>query len=192
MIPASRINPIAAEIPEVLSRNPTSRSLHPRPDGYDNFGNTAPNTNLNNEFGQLDYNMSDRSRMSFDVRHNRWPPTKNDYFGNIATGQHHQPRKLGRHPGRSLHDQSHQRPRPAPELHPSVREPHRSEPGFNPTSLGFPVLHRRQFAIRPAMPYVYFDTSTAFQSLGYNRPPTGPSQSAQLYGSWTKSRATTP
>src|SRR5581483_10816141 len=58
-----------------------------RPDGYDNYGTTANSTNnANSELGRLDYNMSDKSRLSFDVRHNALLATKNDYFQNIATG----------------------------------------------------------------------------------------------------------
>jgi outer membrane receptor protein involved in Fe transport len=44
----------------------------------------------------------------------------------------------------------------------------------------------RVWPARQLLPYVYFDTSTAFQSLGYNQAATRRSQSTQLYGSWTK------
>ena len=61
MIPASRINPITLQYlkffpePNVAGVNSTSR-----PDGYFNYGTTAPNVNqADNESGQLDYNMSD-------------------------------------------------------------------------------------------------------------------------------------
>jgi outer membrane receptor protein involved in Fe transport len=57
--------------------------------------------------------------------------------------------------------------------------------GFNPTSLGFPSYIGAN-TVRPSLPYVYFDTSTAFQSLGFNQAASRPSQSIQLYGSWTK------
>src|SRR5260370_9001127 len=39
---------------------------------------------------------------------------------------------------------------------------------------------------RASLPYFYVDTSTAFQSLGYKQAAKRPSQSAQIYGSWTK------
>jgi hypothetical protein len=87
-IPANRINPIAAKYLQYYpTPNVTAISTTTRPDGYDNYGTTAPATNnFNNELGRLDYNMSDRSRLALDVRHNALAATKNDYFQNIASG----------------------------------------------------------------------------------------------------------
>ena len=72
--------------------------------------------------GRLDYNMSDKSRLSFDVRHNNLLATKNNYFKNIATGTITNRRELGRQPRRSLHGQRHQHSEPAGELHVDQRE----------------------------------------------------------------------
>ena len=84
----ARINPITQQYlkffpaPNVVGVSSTSR-----PDGYFNYGTTAPNTNIaDNQSLQLDYNMSNRSRMSFNVRHNTLDAKKNDYFQNIASG----------------------------------------------------------------------------------------------------------
>ncbi len=98
-IPASRINPITAQYlklypePNVVSGG----SLTSRPDGYDNFGTTAPNTNLaNNETGTLDYNMSDKSRLSLERA-----PQQSDRHQERLLSEHrrrkpHYPRELGR------------------------------------------------------------------------------------------------
>src|ERR1017187_532930 len=65
-----------------------SQNVNPaKPDGLNNF-TTAPNTpdNFANEMGRLDYNMSDKSRMFFDVRHTGYTQSKNNYFDNLSTG----------------------------------------------------------------------------------------------------------
>ena len=187
VIPASRINPITLQYlkffpePNVAGVNSTSR-----PDGYFNYGTTAPNINqADNESGQLDYNMSERSRMSFNVRHNTLAAKKNDYFGNIASGQITSRENWGG----SLDEVYSISPTSILNLrlnytymYESATDPSQ---GFDPTSLGFPSYIGAN-TVRPSLPYVYFDTSTAFQSLGYNQAATRPSQSAQFYASWTK------
>ena len=79
-IPSSQFNPIAVKYlqlypqPNVLPGGSTTA----RPDGYDNYGTTARATNnADSELGRLDYNMGERSRLSFDVRHNSLLATKN-------------------------------------------------------------------------------------------------------------------
>jgi hypothetical protein len=56
-------------------------------DGMDNYISSAPSIdNYNNEFGRIDVNISDRSHLFGDVRHNLRSQTKNNYFANSATG----------------------------------------------------------------------------------------------------------
>ncbi len=56
-------------------------------DGQDNFIANAPSIdNYDNEFGRLDYNVSAADHVFFDMRHNYRSQTKNNYFGNGATG----------------------------------------------------------------------------------------------------------
>ena len=84
------------KIPDDAYLNPIAKAylqLYPEPnvtrgrDGINNFA-SAPNTtdDYSNEMGRLDYNMSDRSRMFFDIRHTDYTQTKNNYFNNIAEG----------------------------------------------------------------------------------------------------------
>ena len=40
---------------------------------------------MRNELGRLDYNMSNRNRISFHARHTDYSQIKNDYFGNQTT-----------------------------------------------------------------------------------------------------------
>jgi len=186
-IPASRINPITAKYlqfypsPNVAGFNTTSR-----PDGYDNYGTTAPATNnFSNELGRLDYNMSDRSRLALDVRHNDLFAKKNDYFQNIASGTITSRENWGS----SLDEVYTLSPSSILNLrlnytflYESSTDP--SE-GTDPASLGFPA-YIAQNSDRPALPYMYFSTSTNYQSLGTNSAAKRPSQSLQLFGSWTK------
>ncbi len=56
-------------------------------DGQDNYITNAPsNDTYNNEFGRVDYNLSARDHIFFDIRHNNRTQVKNDYFGNGITG----------------------------------------------------------------------------------------------------------
>ncbi len=187
IIPTNRINPISQQYlkffaaPNVTGVNSTTRA-----DGYFNYGSTAPNSNLaDNEYLSLDYNMSYRSRMSFNVRHNTLAGKKNDYFENIASGQITSRKNWGG----SLDEVYTLNPTSILNLRLNYtymfESATDSSEGFDPTSLGFPSYIGAN-TVRPSLPYVYFDTTTAFQSLGYNQAASRPSQSVQLYGSWTK------
>ncbi len=56
-------------------------------DGQDNYISNAPSVdNYDNEFGRMDYNLSSLDHVFFDMRHNYRSQTKNNYFGNGATG----------------------------------------------------------------------------------------------------------
>jgi hypothetical protein len=182
-IPSNRISPIAQKY---LAFYPAPNATPLRSDGYFNFGTTAPNTNsADNETGSLDYNMSNKSRMSFNVRHNALFGKKNDYFENIASGQITSRENWGGsldevyavNASNILNIRLNYT-----FMYESSTDP--SE-GFDPSTLGFPSYLAGN-ATRLALPYVSFDTSTAFQSLGYNQAAKRPSQSVQLYASWTK------
>ena len=186
-IPANRINPIAARYLQFYpAPNVTAISTTTRPDGYDNYGATAPATNsFNNELGRLDYNMSERSRLALDVRHNALAAKKNDYLQNIASGTITSRENWGS----SLDEVYTLSPTSVLNLRlnytflfESSTDP---SAGFDPTSVGFPS-YMASNSERPALPYMYFSTSTNYQSLGTNSAARRPSQSLQLFGSWTK------
>lgn len=187
IIPTSRINPIAQQYlkffpePNVVGVNATTRA-----DGYFNYGTTAPNSNVaDNESGQLDYNMSNRSRMSFNIRHNTLAAKKNDYFQNLASGQITARENWGGSVDEVFSVNATNILNLRLNLAYMQESATDSSQGFDPTSLGFPAYIGAN-TVRPSLPYVYFDTSTAFQSLGYNQAASRPSQSAQIYGSWTR------
>ena len=187
IIPTNRINPIAQQYlkffpePNVAGVNATTR-----PDGYFNYGTTAPNTNTaDNESGQLDYNMSYRSRLSANIRHNSLAAKKNDYFQNIASGQITARENWGGSLDEVYSINSNNILNLRLNFTYMYESSTDSSQGFDPTSIGFPGYIGAN-TVRPSLPYVYFDTSTAFQALGYNQAASRPSQSFQLYGSWTR------
>jgi hypothetical protein len=187
-IPASQFNPIAVKYlqfypaPNVVPGGSTTA----RPDGYDNFGTTAKATNnANSELGRLDYNMSVKSRLSFDVRHNALLATKNNYFNNIATGTITNAENWGA----SLDEVYTVNATNILNFRVNytfVNE-NNSDPsvGTNPLDYGFPT-YMASSSDRLALPYMYFSTSTAFASLGTNGASKHPSQSWQLFGTWTR------
>src|SRR5260370_19631987 len=186
-IPANRINPIAARYLQFYrAPNVTAISTTTRSDGYDNYGTTAPATNsFNNELGRLDYNMSERSRLALDVRHNALAAKKNDYLQNVASAAITSREKWGT----SLDEVYTLSPTSVLNLRlnytflfESSTDP---SAGFDSTSVGFPS-YMASNSERPALPYMYFSTSTNYQSLGTNSAARRPSQSLQLFGSWTK------
>jgi hypothetical protein len=84
MIPRDQLNPVAQAL---LNFYPLPNVAPQRPDGYFNYGNTAPTTDdYNNFFGRLDFNATDRNRLFFEARHTDYLQVKNNYFGNLSTG----------------------------------------------------------------------------------------------------------
>lgn len=186
-IPASRMNPIALQYLKYYPEpNVTAINTTTRPNGYDNYGTTAPASNVfNNELGRLDYNMSDRSRLSLDVRHNALFAKKNDYFQNIASGIITDRENWGG----SLDEVYTVSPTSVLNFrlnYTYIREgASDSSAGFDPTALGFPAYLAAN-SQRLALPYISFSPSTNFQSLGNYKAAKSPSQSLQLFATWTK------
>lgn len=83
-LPAQLMNPVALAY---LGFYPGSNNAAARSDGYGNYANSnTTDDNFNNELGRLDWAMSDRSRLSFNIRRTGYLQSKNDYFGNKAAG----------------------------------------------------------------------------------------------------------
>jgi hypothetical protein len=77
------VNPVAAAYMK-LYPEPNATSS---PTGTNNYNSNAPSIDTyDNEFGRLDYNLSDRNHVFFDYRHNHRVQVKNNYFGNNTTG----------------------------------------------------------------------------------------------------------
>ena len=188
IIPTSRINPIAQQYlkffpaPNVNGVNATSR-----PDGYFNYGTTAPNSNVaNNESLQLDYNMSNRSRMSFNTRHNTLAGQEERLLPEHRQRTDHQPRKLGRQRRRGVHHQPHQHPESAVELHLHVRERDGFQRGLRSDVAGLSGSISARIRCGRRCPTSISTPARHFSRWATTRRAIRPSQSVQLYGSWTK------
>ena len=180
-IPQSGFNPIAVNYLKFYGE---PNVVPTKPDGYDNFGsNATKNDHFNNEFGRLDWNMSTRSRLFFDTRHNNLFQYKNNYFGNTSTGQY-----LLRENWRSSLDEVYTfNPTNVLDIRVNFTRMYEanSEPnaGFNPTTVGFPS-YIAATSERLQLPYIVFSSNSAFQNFSDGSASQIPSQSLQLYGSW--------
>jgi hypothetical protein len=187
MIPANRLNPISQAY---LQYYPLP-NITPLANGFDNFGNgNVPVTdNYSNELGRIDYNMSDKSRLAFNIRHNDEFQAKNNYFNNIGTGT-----TLTRENWGGSADEVYTfTPTMLLDLRLNftrLNEVH-GEPseGFNPSSLGFPgyIAGTAQY---PQMPFVGYSGScgsqASIQCLGDTGASKDPSQSLQLFADVVK------
>ncbi len=186
IIPANELNPVAAAYMKLFPEP----NIAGQAGGFGNFGSTAGTPdNYNNELGRLDYNVSDRDHMFFDIRRTDYIQTKNNYFNNVATGS-----ILTRaNWGGSLDnvftvnatnfvdvrlnftrmDEAH----PAPSQ------------GFDPTSLGFPpyMATSSQYLQLPIISFAGATSPTSV-TLGSNSANKLPSQSVQLFGTWVTTR----
>ncbi len=182
IIPTSELNPIALAM---LNYYPLPNIAPQRADGYDNYGSIVPTTdNYNNYMGRLDYNMSDRNKLFFDVRRTDYIQVKNNYFMNNSTSS-----LLTRDNwGSMLDDVVTINPTNILDLHLNFTRMDERHPsptaGFNPTTLGFPSYIAAN-SIYPQLPYVAFSTNSGFQALGQNSASILPSQSMQFYGTWS-------
>jgi hypothetical protein len=180
-IPTNLLNPIALAY---LQYYPAP-NVAGQDNGFQNLGNTSTtNDDYSNQLGRLDYNMNDRSRMFFSIRHNNQFQSKNNYFGNIATGSN----LIRENFGTTLDEVYTLNPTTVFDVRLNftrLREVH-AEPsaGFDPTALGFPsyIARSAQFL---QMPFIGFAGScgsqTSFQCLGDSSASKDPSQSLQLF-----------
>jgi hypothetical protein len=152
--------------------------------GFDNYGSTAPTPdNYNNELGRLDYNITGRDRMFFDVRRTDYSQTKNNYFNNPSTGS-----ILTRaNWGGSLDNVFTVNASNVIDLRANFTRMDEAHPspsvGFDPNSLGFPS-YLANTSTYDQLPNIQFAGATAFTALGSNSANKLPSQSVQLFGTW--------
>jgi len=166
---------------------PEPNAVPQKADGLNNFA-VAPNTpdNFSNELGRMDYNMSERSRLYFDVRHTDYTQSKNNYFGNIATGSI----LFRTNWGASLDEVYTINTRNVADLRVNftrLGEGHDvPSTGFSPSELGFPSYMTANSPYLQ-MPIITF-ASSGFQQIGYTGTGADrlPSQSLQLFPTWLK------
>lgn len=179
-IPQSQISPIAQAY---LKLYPEPNVMVGSPTAVNNFlANATTIDNYNNELGRLDYNMSERSRLFFDVRNAAETQSKNNYFGNPSEGS-----LLYRNPlGSTLDEVYTANPTTVADVRLNftrLAEAHAlPSTGFNPTQLGFPSY------IASDSPYLQMPviSLSTFQSLGASGASNYPSQSLQLFGDLVK------
>ncbi|HWB85738.1 MAG TPA: TonB-dependent receptor [Bryobacteraceae bacterium] len=182
-IPKSELNPIAQAYMQFY---PEPNVAPTRPDGYQNFGNNATtNDDYNNELGRLDYNMSNSSRMFFDIRRTGYSQIKNNYFNNISEGS-----ILFRNNWGGTVDEVYTvNPSNVIDLRVNftrMAEAHAlPSSGYDPTALGFPAYLAGNSEYLQ-LPVISFSSTSGFQSLGASGANTIPSQSGQIFADWMK------
>jgi hypothetical protein len=151
--------------------------------GTNNFLANAPTADdFNNELGRLDYNMSDRSHLSFDIRRTDYSQTKNVYFGNISEGSV----LVRQNWGGAVDEVYSLSPTTAVNVRLNFTRMYEAHTlpsaGFDPTSLGFPSYMGTDSTF-PQLPIIAL---TTFQALGANSANQLPSQSIQFFGDVVK------
>lgn len=186
IIPASLISPVAQAY---LKYYPEPNTTAQGANGFENYvSNFLSTDTYDNELGRMDYNMTDRSHVFFDIRHNDRVQAKNNYFNNVATGT-----DLARENWGASVDEVY-------TLNAStvidarlnftrMNEVH-YEPseGFDPTSLGFPsyIAGTSRYLVMPYIQFGSCGSQTSFQCLGDNSASKDPSQSFQFFGDVVK------
>jgi hypothetical protein len=181
-IPANLLNPIALAY---LKYYPEPNTTPLGANGFDNYvSNFTANDAYNNELGRMDFNIGERNRLFFDIRHNDRTQAKSNYFDNIATGT-----DLARENWGATADEVYIfNAVTVADVRVNLtrmNEVH-FEPsaGFDPTQLGFPsyIGGTSQYALMPYIEFGSCGSQTSFQCLGDNGASKDPSQSYQLFG----------
>jgi hypothetical protein len=187
VIPSSQLSPVAQKY---LQFYPEPNIVPVRADGYQNFGSSATtNDKFNNELGRMDYNMSDRSRIFFDIRRTGYTQLKNDYFDNNAEGS-----LLYRNNwGGAIDEVFTVNATNVIDVRLNLTrmaETHSSPGvGIDPTTLGFPS-YMTTHSEYVQLPIIGFSSNSNFQGLAYSGGSAVgnnnlPSQSWQLFGTWS-------
>ncbi|PYY21508.1 MAG: TonB-dependent receptor [Acidobacteria bacterium] len=190
------------KIPQQLLSPVASKYLqfYPQPNlsgnstGYGNFANSVTtDDNYSNELGRIDWAMSDRSRLAFNVRHNNQLQSKNNYFNNNTTGS----QLVRQNWGGSVDEVFTFSPTTVLDVRANytrLREAHPSpNAGFDPTTLGFPAytVSNSRYLQLPAISFgtsCGSDTTQAasFDCFGATTSDLIPSESYQIYGNVVK------
>jgi len=179
MIPSQDINAVAQAY----------LNFYPQPNvtgganGTNNYLSNVPTTDdYNNDLGRMDYNMSDRSHMAFEIRRTAYTQTKNEYFGNPSEGS-----LLFRNNwGGDIDEVFTASPTTVFDVRLNftrMDEVHSlPSAGFDPSTLNFPSYlgANSVFEQLPIM------ALTTYQPLGANGASSLPSQSIQLFGDMVK------
>ena len=187
IIPANRLNPIALNY----------LKLYPLPNitgqanGENNYGiAVADFDGYDNELGRLDFNVSDKNRLSYDFHHNYRLQHKNLYFSNPAFGT----LLTRKNWGTSLDDIYTLSPTLVLDMRASWTRFHEISgspgDGIDPTTYGFPsyLSAASQFV---GLPYIQFANgcganAVAFQCVGMSGDADTPYDIFQIFASVVK------
>jgi len=178
IIPADRLNPIALKYLGFYPAPNVTSGVNAL--GVNNYLSNAPTVDdFTNFLGRMDYNMSAKSRLNFDIRATDYTQSKNNYFNNVSNGSN----LTRQNWGGTVDEVYTLTPRTVLDIRLNftrLDEGH-SQPGsgFDPAQLGFPsYLGANSNYVQ--LPIVSLSTYQAFGGSGAN---TLPSQSTQLFGS---------
>jgi hypothetical protein len=153
--------------------------------GFNNFGSTASVglDNYNNELGRVDYNISQRNHLFFDIRATDYTQSKNNYFSNISTGS-----LLTRNNwGGSVDDVITVTPTNLVDLRLNFTRMNETHPppslGFDPSTLGFPAYLGNTAEVKQ-LPNLAFASNNGLTTSGTTGANLLPSQSLQFFGTW--------
>jgi hypothetical protein len=190
-IPQQLLNPVALAY---LKFYPAA-NVAGKPTGYSNFANSATtDDDYDNEIGRMDWAMSERSRLSFNFRHNYQLQSKNNYFGNNAHGIASNLRRINW--GSTVDEVYTLNNTTVIDVRANYTRMNESHPspmaGFDATTLGFPSYLSGNSQFRQ-LPQIVFgncgsDTTqaTSFDCLGQTGADLLPSESYSLFGNVSK------
>ncbi len=197
VVPSSRLNPIAQSLLKYYPE-PNWPALANGTQNY--IINAVDSDGYDNEMGRLDFNISDKNKLAFDVHHNYRAQNKNNFFNNPATGNY-----LFRiNQGAMLDDVYTISPTVFTDVRASWTrfiENHSSPAdGIDPASLGFPsyIDGASKFLMLPYITFASAGTGTTvtnsvsggaratFEPLGYNGDSTNFSDIFQVFGDVVK------
>ncbi len=166
-----------------------NNSANAAADGQNNYISNAPSADTyNNEFGRLDYNVSSKDHIFFDMRHNNRTQTKGNYFGNNTTGTTLQRENLGLTLDNvyALNDTTTFDVRANWTY---FGESHGTQAqAYSPASVGLPYTS----VTEPELPYINFATGsscgsfTSYQCLGDTGSALDPTTSYQVFADMVK------
>jgi hypothetical protein len=162
--------------------------------GYGNYGNsTTTDDHYSNQLGRLDWAMSQRSRLSGNVRHNNELQSKDNFFGNHSTGTF-----LNRENwGATLDEVFTLNSSTVLDIRANYTKMNEGHPtplsGFDPAPLGFPSYIAANSTYRQ-VPAISFGSScgntttqaSSFDCFGNTTSDFIPSSSYQLFGDAVK------
>ena len=203
VIPSALLSPIAKSFLQFYPQpNTTTLRSSGVNDGFDNYyAMVASKDGFSNEFGRLDFNISNSNRLFFTFRHNDRLQHFNDYFGNVATGD-----RLNRmNWGSTIDDVETISPTMVANVRLNftrfVQNQNLAGYGSTATAFGFPsyVSADAQYPMLPVIEFLGNGSacqtpsttqSNSFQCMGYsnNTPSLAPFNSYGLFGDVVKIR----